>query len=278
MTPLSYLLAAMRLAPVQCAAWGHPVTTGSDRIDYFLSCAAMEPGDAASHYTERLVGLPGLGVDYAMPPPAPASTDWRSALGLAQGAHVYVCPQSLFKIHPEMDSLFAQLLARDPQGVLLFFQAPAREVTLQFSDRLQRALRVNRIPALGQVKFVPRLDARDFRGVVAMADVVVDTMHWSGGNTSLDAIAAGTPIVAWPGRFMRGRQSAAMLDMMGLGQLVASSAEELIGLALDVASDRGRNTWLREQIRTQRGTLFERKEPIAALEQALLRAAAGERP
>ena len=54
-------LAAQRLAPVQCVAWGHPETTGMPTIDYFLSSDFMEPPDAATHYTESLVRMPHLG-------------------------------------------------------------------------------------------------------------------------------------------------------------------------------------------------------------------------
>ncbi len=35
MEPLIEQLAAMRLAPLQCALWGHPVTTGLPTIDVF---------------------------------------------------------------------------------------------------------------------------------------------------------------------------------------------------------------------------------------------------
>ena len=276
MTPMSYLLSALRLAPVQVAGWGHPVTTGSAHIDHYLTCAAMEPEDGASHYVENLIGLPGLGVDYAMPePPAPTS---RSSVGLPEGKHIYVCPQSLFKIHPEMDALFARLLAEDPEGVLAFFQAPARAVTEQFGQRVQRTLAASEIPARGQLKFLPRMSPADFRRVLSVADVVVDTVRWSGGNTSLDALAAGTPIVTLPGRFMRARQTAAMLRMAGLDALVAKDTGDYVRLALEVAVDRHRNRHLREAIASARGALFDRREPIEALAEALLEAGAGRRP
>ena len=273
MTPLSYLLAALRLAPVQIAGWGHPVTTGADCVDHYLTCAAMEPAEAAGHYSERLVALPGLGVDYPMPaPPSPVA---RSALGLPEGRRLYVCAQSLFKVHPETDALFARLLAADEEGLLLFFQAPSRAVTEQLGRRLQRALEAHGVAPRGQVKFLPRLAAEDFRRVLATADVVVDTVRWSGGNTSLDALASGTPIVTLRGRFMRGRQTAAMLEMIGLAQLVASTAQDYVRIAVECARDRDRNAGLREKIRAGREALFERREPIAALEAALLELGAG---
>jgi len=276
MTPMSYLLAALRLAPVQVAGWGHPITTGSAHVDHYLTCAAMEPDDAPAQYAENLVGLPSLGVDYAMPEAAAPAA--RSALGLADDAHLYACPQSLFKIHPEMDAIFARILSADPKGILLFFQAPARAVTEKFGARVQRALAHAGVPARGQVKFLPRMSAADFRRVLAAADVVVDTVRWSGGNTSLDALAAGTPIVTLPGRFMRARQTAAMLRMAGMDALIAPDAEGLVRLAVEVAGDRARSGALRASIASGRGELFDRREPIDALAQALLEAGAGRRP
>ncbi len=273
MTPQSYLLAALRVAPVQIAGWGHPVTTGGAGMDYYLTCAAMEPPEAARHYSERLIALPGPGVDYPMPaPPAPVT---RAALGLPEGRRLYVCPQSLFKVHPDMDALFARLLAADEEGLLVFFQAPSRAVTEQLGRRLQRALAAQGSAPRGQIKFLPRMSAENFRRVLGAADVVVDTVHWSGGNTSLDALASGTPIVTLPGRFMRGRQTAAMLEMAGLPELVAATPEDYVRLAVDVATDRDRNVGLRARVLAGRFALFDRREPIAALEVALLEAGAG---
>ena len=64
MDPVAARLAAHRLAPVQCVAWGHPETTGMPTIDAFLSADLMEPPDGDAHYTEQLVRLKGLGVHY----------------------------------------------------------------------------------------------------------------------------------------------------------------------------------------------------------------------
>ena len=58
--PTAAQLAKLRLAPVQCTAWGHPTTSGYPTIDYFLTAERMEPVDGAQHYTEKLVPLPNL--------------------------------------------------------------------------------------------------------------------------------------------------------------------------------------------------------------------------
>ena len=83
MGTVPFALASLRLAPLQCAGWGHPVTTGLPNVDVFLSSAAMEPPDAQDHYSERLVTLPGIGTRYAAPAVPPSAT--RAELGLPDG-------------------------------------------------------------------------------------------------------------------------------------------------------------------------------------------------
>jgi CRISPR-associated protein Csy1 len=273
MLSVTYTLAAMRLAPVQAAAWGHPVTTGSDAIDFYFTCAPMEPPDAASHYVERLVPLPGLGVDYSMPPAQAPVT--RAELNMPQDRRLYACAQSLFKIHPEMDDVFAQILAADPQGILVFFQSDARRVTEQLTARLQRALARHGVPPRGQLKFLPRMASADFRRVLSACDVVLDTLRWSGGNTSIDAFAAGVPVLTLPGRFMRGRQTAGMLELMQVKELIVSSPEEYVRRAVDVASDASLNAALREAIARRREVLFDRAEAVEAFSEALLAMGSG---
>lgn len=67
MDSLTATLAWSRMAPVQCVTWGHPDTTGSPYIDYFLSSELLETPDADAHYTEKLVRLPLLATYFERP-------------------------------------------------------------------------------------------------------------------------------------------------------------------------------------------------------------------
>lgn len=212
-------VAALRLAPLQVMAWGHPVTSGLPTIDAYISCAAMEPPEARAHYREQLCLLPDLGTAYYAPQrPAPGS---RSELGLHEGPLVVV-PQSGVKIHPDNDAIYAELLARQPTAKLLFFKNESETVTRQLHQRLARSLPSD---AMARVFFHPLCSREHFLRVLGACDLMLDTLHWSGGNTSLDALRVGLPIITAPGAYMRGRQSAAMLRQLGLErELVTSSA------------------------------------------------------
>ena len=65
MHPKTSQIASLRLAPVQCLTWGHPVTSGLPTVDYFLSSNLMEPENGEEHYSEQLVRLPHIGIAYA---------------------------------------------------------------------------------------------------------------------------------------------------------------------------------------------------------------------
>jgi predicted O-linked N-acetylglucosamine transferase (SPINDLY family) len=95
---------------------------------------------------------------------------------------------------------------------------------------------------------------------------MIDTVHWSGGNTSLDALASGLPVVTTPGALMRGRQSQAMLDIVGVPELVARNPEALVATAVRLGRDPAERRALSERIALGRESLFERDEPIRALE------------
>ncbi len=264
----SYLLSSFRLAPIQCVAWGHLVTTGNSVIDVYFSCAQMEPEDYQAHYSERVLLLDGIGVDYAMPPADEPGI--RSDFGLPATGRLYFCPQSLFKIHPDMDEAFAKILEGDSAAVLVFFQADSRVVTFAFADRLIKTLAARGINAKGQLKFLPRLNARSFRQALRIADVLLDPFHWSGGGTSLDAFAGDVPVVTLPGRFMRGRQTAAMLQMMDVNALVTADVDGYVKTAIEVATNKTLNHDLRALIHANKRMLFDRDDLNGQFAEALL--------
>jgi protein O-GlcNAc transferase len=267
-----FLLAALRLAPVQCAGWGHPVTSGHATIDYYFSSAIMEPADAQSHYREQLVRLPGIGTAYRPPdlPEFSSAPTMREQLGLPVDRHLYFYPQSLYKIHPDNDALVADLLAADPEGVLVLFQGRDSNVTEQFLRRLSTAFDAKGLDVAARTHVLHYRPRADYLRVNAACDVMLDTLHWSGGNTSLDALACGLPLVTLPGRFMRGRQSYGMLQLLGVPELIASDTDDYLRIALRLVRDRDWRQQIVDRIRANQHRLFDDPAPIAAMQEFYL--------
>lgn len=265
MHPRHAWLAALRLAPIQCAAWGHPVTTGFDTIDYYLSSDATEPDDAQEHYSETLVRLGGLGV-YCKPSESPEGVT-RAEFGLPEGRTLYLCSQSAFKIHVDTDDLLAAVAVRDPHALIVLFQDGRAPVDEALKSRLY-----TRFSALGldperQLLFMRRLAHADYLRFNRIADVMLDTPHWSGGRTSLDALACGLPIVTLPGAYSRGRQTCGMLRMMKMNELIATTPSEYADRAVAIARDRSYRMRLAQEIESRApGCVFEDDSGIRSLE------------
>ena len=265
----TFALASMRLAPVQVSGWGHPVTSGHANIDHYLSVAAMEPPEGAASYTERLHRLPGLGTRYASPHSTAGAAKSPAALGLPPERNLYLVPQSLFKIHPDNDLLLSRILAADDRGHLVFFAGRHPAITRQFLERLARSFEAAGERLGDRATVLPFMPHERYLEVNRACDVMLDTLHWSGGNTSLDALASGLPLVTLPGRFMRGRQSFGMLSLLELPQLVAADEDDYVRKATGLARDKEALDSMRRQLGERVSGLFDRGDATAAFQEFL---------
>lgn len=254
-------LAALRLAPLQCAAWGHPISSGLPSIDLYFSSALMEADGAQAHYAERLVCLPGLGTAYRAPDnPPPAE---RSALSLPDGPLLFY-PHSLFKTHPADDALLLALLQRQPTSHAILFAAEHPEVTQAYRSRIEALLYVAGVSP-DRLHFLPLMPRPRYLQVARCCQVMLDCCYWSGGNTALDAFAVGLPVVAQPGETMRSRQSAGMLQVMGLNALIAETASDAVDIASRLLADSAWQRAISARISQQGSRLFDDPAPVQAL-------------
>ncbi len=276
MEPFSYFLAFSRLAPVQCVSFGHPDTTGIPAMDYFVSNDLYESPGAQEHYSESLFLLHDLGsLAYYYRPAMPRPGKPRAAFGLAADDHLYICPQNLFKFHPDMDALLAGILRRDPGGKLVVIEGR----TENWSNLMRRRWAAVMPDVLDRIIFLPRQASPEYVNLIALADVMLDTVHFNGMNTSLEAFSVGTPVVTLPGEFQRGRHTQAMYRKMGIGECVAVDAAHYIDLAVRLGTDRGYRRTIHQEIMLRNGVLFENMEVVREFErffrEALARAEKG---
>lgn len=270
MDPPTARLATLRLAPVQCVAWGHPDTTGLPTIDAFLSSDLMEPPGAEAFYTERLVRLPNLSIDYAPLEVTPRTPDLAAA-GVRPDAIKYLCCQSLYKYRPAHDDIFPRIAAEVPEAQFLFIEhglAPA--LTVLTRKRLSDAFRKHGLNAERHIVFLPPQDNPRYAGLNAACDIYLDSLDWSGGNTTLKAVAAGLPIVTLPGEFLRGRHSLAILRRMEIEETIARDKDDYVAIAIRLARDSAWRAAQAQRVTQQRYRLYNDTASVEALEKFLL--------
>jgi len=274
MEPFTYFLAHARLAPVQCVSFGHPDTTGIPNMDWWISSERFEPAAADQHYSERLWRIPDVGtLAYYYHPARDFRAPGREELGLPPGVRLYTCPQALFKLHPEFDAIAAAILRSDADGRLVLV-APRHQAWL---DALMQRMRESMPDVLDRVVVLPSMRHELFLGLLAASDVILDTPHFNGMNSSLESFAVGAPIITRPGPLQRMRHTAGMYAAMGIEGLCASSDEEYVRLALELARDREKRAAYSATIRERGEALFEDMRVVRGFESFFETACASER-
>jgi protein O-GlcNAc transferase len=265
MDDLTLRLAALRLAPVQATSWGHPDTTGLPTIDDYLSSALMEPADGEEHYTERLVRLPNLPIWYE-PREVAREPVTRAEIGVDEGAVLYWCCQSLYKYLPRYDEVFPRIAARVPAARFVFIKYPYGEkVTALFRERLAAAFARDGVDAARHCVFLPPMSAARFAAVGRLADLFLDSLGWSGCNSTLEALSGDLPVITMAGALMRGRHSAAILALLEMPELIAGDVDAYVELAAALGLDVERRFTLKKCIAARKHRLYRDQSAIDGL-------------
>jgi len=260
MDPLIYFLAFSRLAAVQVKR-GFQITMGIPAIDYFISSDAAEPLNAQQYYSERLIRLKGTGYYYRRPN-KPAQLLDRTSFGLPEDRTLYVCTQSMFKLHPDFDPVLAAVLEADPNGVLVLLEGLHPQWKSLLLQRIEKI-----IPgAHDRIRFVTRQPRKAFMNLHLLADAVLDTIHFSGGHTSLECFAWGVPVVTWPSSMLPGRLTYGFYKQMGVLDCVAWDRSSYVSIAHRLANDLAWRQAVRRKILEKSTILFENINDVVELE------------
>ncbi|MBI3461809.1 MAG: tetratricopeptide repeat protein [Planctomycetes bacterium] len=306
----NYYLPYCRTAPGQSGCWGWPVTSGNPQVDAYLSCEQIEPPEGPSHYSEQLVLLKRLPT-YFVRPPLRRGTP-RSHFGLEDSQRVYLCAQNVRKYHPDFDPVLAELLRRDPQGVLVIIGDAQASITELLLARFRRTMP----DVMSRVRALSWMEPDEYLALVALADLTLDTLHYgAGANTVYDTVAVGTPLITLPGEFHRARWAGAVNRRLlsshhaprdepkssrhtpcavadgtrnvpatiaqsgsDLAQwLIASTPEDYVAKAVQVASNADLREALRRQILEAGAELFEDTAVVREHDEYFSQAIAGAR-
>jgi predicted O-linked N-acetylglucosamine transferase (SPINDLY family) len=98
-------------------------------------------------------------------------------------------------------------------------------------------------------------------------DIVLDSIGWSGCNSTLESLAHNLPIVTFAGELMRGRHTSAILTMMRLGETVAHSLEQYISIAVDLGRNADWRVMLAATMEANKHRIYRDSACIGALEE-----------
>jgi len=220
-------------APVIITHLGSHGPVGLQQVDFKLSDNQVELDDAARYQIERPLQLATCVLPVRRVAPS-AKSPSREELGIDRAAVVFGVFVSLVKLSPRCLRLWREILERVPQGVLAF--SPHRE--------RERPLYVRRLHSFGipaeRIVFIPctRNDADD-RARYRLIDVVLDTMPYTGGDTTAAALDMHLPVVTRVGERAAERMTWSLLAHLGVTETAASTDEEYVAIACRLGTEAG---------------------------------------
>jgi predicted O-linked N-acetylglucosamine transferase (SPINDLY family) len=224
---------------------------------------------------ERLL-LPGTLATYYERPRVVGPRKSRRDFGLSESGALLVCPQTMFKFHPDFDEILAGVLRGVPGGTLALIEGRTAHWTRLLKQRFARSMP----DVVDRIAWLKPLPNDDFLQLLALADVALDTMPYGGGNTTYECLAMGTPVVTLPGSLLRNRISRALYAKMSADPAapdalapIAATSGEYIALATSLAVDGTRRDGVRQWIAERSGRLFEDDAEAADFAAALDEAA-----
>jgi protein O-GlcNAc transferase len=238
-------LLARKPAPVQVSWIGYPDTTGVSAIDYRITDAKADPpGMTEQLHTEQLLRLPDSFLCYRPGGDFPVQTPLPR---LINGYTTFGSFSNFTKVTPAILELWAEILKRTPGSN---FVIKIRGLSDEAMQRRVTDIFVHNGVAADRIKLLTFADSVvNHLQEYSRIDIALDTFPYCGTTTTCEASFMGVPVVSLAGRSHVSRVGASLLSTIGLGDLVAESAEQYVTLAVRLASDLPRLLSLRKGLR-----------------------------
>jgi predicted O-linked N-acetylglucosamine transferase (SPINDLY family)/ADP-heptose:LPS heptosyltransferase len=275
MDPMSARLASYRLAPLQIASWGHPITTGLPTIDLYFSGALLESPEADNHYRERLIRLPNTGccttpMNINAEPLAP---ELLAELKQRGGVR-FVVAQTIYKFDPIDDGLYVDIASVVPDSRFILLRDRTNTgVTEQIMARLQQTFIERGLNPEQHLVLIDWQSMECFQSLLDECDIYLDCPSFSGYTTAWQAVHRGIPIITLEGEFMRQRLAAGLLRKIGITDTIVNSRAQYVQCAAQLAQqcrDLARYKIRREAIKNAAPKADNDVSVVRAFEQAIL--------
>ena len=224
-----YYLTFLRLAKHQMTSWGHPETTGSPNIDYFISSKLLEINyqEAKEHYTEKLILCDYLPMYLSKPNLKKMSDDE------IKSNNIYSCPQTLFKLHPDFDEVIFKILEKDKKANI-FFIKDKNEILYK---KIFMRLKEKKLSGFDRINFINQMGQLDYIHHCGRASVLLDPLYFGSGNSFHDSMIYGTPTVTMPTKYLRTKiVEGAYKQMKIVNPPVVNNIDDYVSVAVEIAN------------------------------------------
>jgi len=225
-----YFLSLIRLARYQIMSWGHPETTGSESIDFFLCSKNLISENSEKFYSEKFLIIDKLPMIYNKPVIENKLDDKDISK-----KNIYSCPQTLFKLHPDFDDYLFDILKKDKKGILYLLKDTHKVYYLKLLERFKK----NKNFDSDRVIFLDPLNLNQFINHLGTSSVLLDPIYFGSGNSFHESMFYGTQTVTYPTKYIKTKiVSAAYIQMEIKSPPIVKNKDDYVSKAIEIANDK----------------------------------------
>jgi predicted O-linked N-acetylglucosamine transferase (SPINDLY family) len=238
------LVFAHKPAPVQVSYLGYPATTGLQAMDWRLVTAETDPEGAEQWHSERLYRLPRSLWCYR--PPATAGEVQGETPARTVGSITFGSMNNIAKVSDAAVATWSGILKRVPGSRLVLTNLPEGEGTTQVARRfVAQGITEERLVLQG------KLSAEAYEAQLQKIDLGLDPYPYNGTTTTCQSLWMGIPVITLEGETSVSRSGYALLQTLGLEELIARDEGEYVEIATRLANDLDRLDALRSGMRSR---------------------------
>lgn len=262
--------AQSKLAKIQIATHGHPVTSGIPKniMNYFISWEAAEIDTAQDHYTEELILIPK---NIMWERFIPRNNDKTSMLtgkswkditrnyfktelkNININSNWYFCSQATFKLNYNFDSIIKRIIEKDSNAEFIMIHVDKE--LFKMKELFIKRLENNNIN-LNKIHFIKKMPHHIMMAMYNVTDVALDSFFFGGDTTTREAFEIGTPIVTLPHKYLGSRWTFAYYNHIGILDLIAKNEEDYVNIAVNIATNKNYANDIRNRIRENSHKIF----------------------
>lgn len=245
---------ARKPAPVQASWLNYVQTTGLEAVDYLIHPDCFKLPDAQDHCAETLWYL-GPTICPFRPDPRP---DLAPTPALAAGFVTFGSYNHPARLNDGTVAAWSAILREVPGSRLILRYR-------YYADPVLQNVTLMRFCAHGiepdRIQLREPLSQPDYYRSYAEIDIALDPSPNPGGTTSLDAVANGVPLLTRADEDYFSRNGLAVIEPLGLDELIASDWDDYIARAVALAGDPVHLNALRVRVRAAFDASERRDEP-----------------